>query len=107
MKKKAERSTTKIPAWQIKGVTFETREAVKVAARKSGMTMGEWVNETLHAAAVTAISGQPNLPAHRIEDQLEAISAQIDDLRRPFWRRLFGTQQRRRASGTDKRRRGT
>jgi hypothetical protein len=29
--------------------TLEIREAVKTAARKSGMTMGEWFNETLRA----------------------------------------------------------
>ena len=94
MKKRPEPSSTKIPSWQVKGVTFETREAVKTAARKSGKTMGEWVNETLHAAAVAAISGQSNLPAHRIEDQLDAITAQLDELRRPFWRRLFGSTRR-------------
>lgn len=94
MKKRLEPSSTKIPSWQVKGVTFETREAVKTAARKSGMTMGEWVNETLHSAAVTTISGRANLPAHRIEDQLDAITAQLDELRRPFWRRLLGTTRR-------------
>ena len=94
MKKRPELSSTKIPSWQVKGVTFETREAVKTAARKSGMTMGEWVNETLHTAAVAAISGKSNLPAHRIEDQLDAITAQLDELRRPFWRRFFGPTRR-------------
>lgn len=94
MKNRSETSSTKIPSWQVKGVTFETREAVKAAARKSGMTMGEWVNETLHAAAVATISCQSNLPAHRIEDQLDAITARLDELRRPFWRRIFGTPRR-------------
>lgn len=89
MNKRPPNSTTKIPSWQVKGVTFETREAVKAAARKSGMTMGEWVNDRLHAAAVSTISGKANLPAHRIEDQLEAITAQLDELRRPFWKRIF------------------
>jgi len=32
MKNKAKQSSTKIPSWQVKGVTFETREAVKIAA---------------------------------------------------------------------------
>lgn len=89
MKKISKSSTTTIPAWQVKGVTFETREAVKAAARKSGMTMGEWVNDRLHAAAVSTISGKANLPARRIEDQLETIMAQLDDLRRPFWQRVL------------------
>ena len=94
MKRRPEPSSTKIPSWQVKGVTFETREAVKTAARKSGMTMGEWVNETLHVAAVAAISGQSNLFAHRIEDQLDAITARLNELRRPFWRRFFGPARR-------------
>lgn len=89
MKKTYKSSSTKIPSWQVKGVTFETREAVKAAAKKSGMTMGEWVNDRLHAAAVSTISGKANLLAHRIEDQLEAITAQLDDLRRPFWQLIF------------------
>lgn len=89
MKKRVKNSSPKIPSWQVKGVTFETREAVKAAARKSGMTMGEWVNDRLHTAAVSTISGKANLPAHRIEDQLETITAQLDDLRRPFWQKIF------------------
>jgi len=94
MNKRPISSTTKIPAWQVKGVTFETRTAVKKAARMSGMTIGEWVNDRLHAAAVSTITGKANLPAHRIEDQLETITAQLDDLRRPFWQRLFGKPKR-------------
>jgi len=89
MKNKAKQSSTKIPSWQVKGVTFETREAVKIAARKSGMTMGEWVNDTLHKSAQETITGQSTLPAHRVEDQLTAISDKLDAMQRPFWQRLF------------------
>lgn len=89
MKNKAKTGSTKIPSWQVKGVSFETREAVKAAARKSGKPIGQWVNETLHDAAVRDLSGQANLPAHRIEDQLDAITAKIDAMRRPFWTRIF------------------
>ena len=90
MKNKAKQSSTKIPSWQVKGVTYETREAVKIAARKSGMTMGEWVNDTLHKSAQETITGQSTLPAHRVEEQLDAISGKLDALQRPFWQRLFG-----------------
>jgi localization factor PodJL len=89
MKNKAKQSSTKIPSWQVKGVTFETREAVKIAARKSGMTMGEWVNETLHKSATETITGQSTLPAHRVEDQLASISDKLDAMQKPFWSRLF------------------
>lgn len=89
MKNKAKSSSTKIPSWQVKGISFETREAVKIAARKSGKTIGAWVNDTLHKAAQETITGQSTLPAHKIEDQLEAISSKIDHMNKPFWERIF------------------
>ena len=92
MKNKAKSSITKIPSWQVKGITFETREAVKVAARKSGMTIGNWVNETLHKAATETITGQSTLPAQRVEDQLAEIRKKLDTLHRPFWERFFRSQ---------------
>ena len=30
--------------WSVKGIEPETREAAKEAARRSGMTLGEWLN---------------------------------------------------------------
>ena len=89
MKNKAKQSSTKIPSWQVKGVTYETREAVKIAARKSGMTMGEWVNDTLHKSAQETITGHSTLPAHRMEEQLASISDKLDAMQRPFWSRIF------------------
>jgi len=92
MKNKSKQSSTKIPSWQVKGVTYETREAVKIAARKSGMTMGEWVNDTLHKSAQETITGQSTLPAHRMEEQLASISNKLDAMQRPLWQRLFSRQ---------------
>ena len=90
MKNKAKTSSTgKSQSWQVKGVTFETREAVKQAARRSGMTIGEWVNSTLHKQAIETITGQNTLPAKRLEDQLASISEKLDDINRPFWERIF------------------
>lgn len=90
MKKKSKTSNAKAPSsWQVKGVVPETREAVKQAARRKGMTIGAWVNDTLHKAAVEDITGQSTLPAHRVEEQLEAITAKLNHLNRPFWERLF------------------
>ena len=89
MKNKKKIGIAKIQCWQVKGVTFETREAVKAAARKSGMTIGDWVNDTLHKAAIEDITGQSTLPAHRLEEQLEAISSKLDTMNRPFWDRLL------------------
>ena len=76
-------------AWQVKGVTPETRAAVKAAARRAGTTIGAWTNETLHRAATAELTGNTGLPAPRIDEQLEAIERRLDDLSRPLWRRLF------------------
>lgn len=71
----------------MRGVTPETREAAKKAARRAGKPMGAWIDETLRRAATDSL--KDNLPAQRVEDQLEAITAKLDDLNRPFWERLF------------------
>ena len=89
MDKKGKSSSTKIPSWQVKGVSFETREAVKKAARKSGRTIGQWTNEALHKAAIETITGQQTLPAHRLEKQLSEISDKLDTIDQPLWRRIF------------------
>lgn len=88
---KAIRSKTKPPqtdTWTVRGVTPETREAVKKAARRSGMTMGAWLEENLRLAATDGL--KRTLPAQRVEDQLAAISDKLDAMQKPLWRRLFG-----------------
>jgi hypothetical protein len=73
--------------WTVRGVTPETREAAKKAARRAGKPMGAWIDETLRRAATDSL--KDNLPAQRVEDQLEAITAKLDYLNRPFWHRIF------------------
>lgn len=91
MAKIAKKSTTKNQAWQVKGVTPETREAVKQAARKTGKTIGQWANETLHREAVADITGQKDLPATlELNEQLTALNAKLDEMRRPLWRKILG-----------------
>ena len=85
--------TPKNTPWSVKGVSPETREAVKKAARRSGQTIGEWMDENLRIAATDGLKG--NLPAQRMEDQLEAISTKLDRLNQPFWKRIFGRGQSR------------
>ena len=41
--------------WNVKGVTPETRAAVRAAARRAGTTIGAWTNEALHRSW----SGEP------------------------------------------------
>lgn len=73
--------------WTVRGVTPETREAAKKAARRAGKPMGAWIDETLRRTATDSL--KDNLPAQRVEDQLEAITAKLDYLNRPFWHRIF------------------
>ena len=89
---RAKTSTTKNQAWQVKGVTPETREAIKQAARKSGMTIGQWVDETLHREAVAELTGKAsqNLPMETLETQFQAINDKLDRIDQPFWRKIFG-----------------
>lgn len=89
MANKSKTGTTKNQAWQVKGVSPETREAVRHAARKTGKTIGQWVDDTLHREAVADITGQKDLPAKRLEDQLAELNDKLDEMRRPFWNRLF------------------
>ena len=94
MKKKTKFGSAKTPSpWQVKGVMPETREAVKQAARRSGKTIGAWVNDALHQAAVEDITGKGSLPAKRLEDQLAELNDKIDALHRPFWQRLLGRKR--------------
>ena len=37
--------------WSIKGIESETREAAKAAARRSGMTLGQWLNGMIQEGA--------------------------------------------------------
>ena len=92
MAKRAKTSTTKNQAWQVKGVTPETREAIKQAARKSGMTIGQWVDETLHREAVAELTGKApqNLPMETLETQFQAINDKLDRIDQPFWRKILG-----------------
>jgi len=52
--------------------------------------MGEWVDETLDKSATETSTGQSTLPAHRVEDQLAAISDKLDAMQKPIWWRIFG-----------------
>jgi len=70
--------------WSVRGVEPETREAAKVAARRSGMTLGQWLNRTIRSAVAEQLgSGDTNgdaaqLPALPNEMLLSAIQDQLD-----------------------------
>jgi hypothetical protein len=88
-----------VPPWQVKGIEYETREAVKLAARKAGLPIGTWVNQTLHRAATEEATGKGHQLPAKIEDQLGEVLKAIqeqgatleemkENRRRSFWQRL-------------------
>jgi hypothetical protein len=43
--------------WTISGISQKTRKAVAKAARNDGVTIGDWVDETLYEAATMSLKG--------------------------------------------------
>lgn len=46
-----------VSPWSVKGVEPEAREAAKIAARRSAMTVGQWLSQTIRAAAAQQLDG--------------------------------------------------
>lgn len=55
--------------WSVKGIEPDVREAAKLAARRSGMTLGEWLNSTIMEQADGAPEVAPVVPAARARSQ--------------------------------------
>ena len=79
--------------WSIKGVEPELREVAKTAARRSGMTLGEWLNSAINEQADGAIDAAPQIstrpsrsslisthPIERAATKLEDIAEQLSKL---------------------------
>ena len=68
--------------WSIKGVDLDTREAAKEAARRDGVTLGEWINRAISdRAAEIGVSRQEVIADERLEEvaaQLARLSRQAD-----------------------------
>ncbi len=43
--------------WSVKGVEPAAREAAKIAARRAGMTLGQWLNQTIRRTAADQLTG--------------------------------------------------
>ena len=70
---------SKAVPWSIKGVDFDVREAAKDAARRDGVTLGEWMNRALaERAAEIGVSAQE----FDADERLEAVAAQLARLSR-------------------------
>lgn len=93
-KSKTKKRTTESDTWTVRGVSQSTRSAVRIASRKAGKPMGQWIEETLIHAAVDQ-SSHTRVPAPRIEDALAKIVERLEAIegqKQPqgFWARLFG-----------------
>ena len=61
---------TNVSPWSVKGVEPEAREAAKIAARRAGLTIGNWLNQIIRTAAaeqLTNSSGMINSNRHNQE----------------------------------------
>ena len=60
--------------WNIKGVDSDTREAAREAARRSGMSVGEWLNSVIADQAAAAGVDVEDMDD---EERLEAVAARL------------------------------
>lgn len=65
--------------WSVKGIDSEAREAAKHAARRSGMTLGEWLNTVIREQADEAEPPQRR-PAPRSSNTMQDIHSKLDVL---------------------------
>ena len=74
------------PPWSVKGIDPKAREAAKDLARRSGMTLGEWLNQVIleDTAAEEAlprpqpIDRRPVSPVYRRVEAPEQVDAVIE-----------------------------
>jgi len=93
---------SKAVPWSIKGVDFDAREAAKEAARRSGMSLGEWLNSVIADQAAELGMHEDEFD---IDDRMDAVTMRLqrmrekqDDGRRRtperVVRRVFGREDR-------------
>lgn len=66
--------------WTVRGISQDTRDAVKLAARQSGIAVGAYVESALKRAAAETILREP-IGRPQGQDALADLSAQIAALR--------------------------
>ncbi|MCU4179157.1 hypothetical protein [Bosea sp. BH3] len=81
---------TSLP-WSVKGVDPRTRDAAKAAARRAGMTLGEWLDNKIRVESQD--SAKPPAPADGTPEQLD-IAALSDRLARLLSQGLAETAPR-------------
>ena len=64
--------------WNIKGVDFDAREAAREAARRSGMSLGEWMNSVIADRASEVGVSADDFDA---DEKLEAVANRLSRMR--------------------------
>ncbi len=68
--------------WSVKGVDQDAREAAKEAARRSGMSLGEWLNTVIAEQAADAAPEEQDTGLATVTRRLESISQRLDAVTR-------------------------
>lgn len=77
--------------WLIEGVRPECREAAKIAARRAGMTVGEWLNRTIMVTVREELGGGdrakgnaqlPALPMAELVKAIEMLATEVKEQNR-------------------------
>jgi hypothetical protein len=84
--------TSNTDTWTVRGIDIETRRAAKFAAKREGKFLGDWLNETIRAAAHATLKGN-TLPA-RQEDVTDALQRILDERLRPITEQLAALSAR-------------
>jgi localization factor PodJL len=70
--------------WSVKGIEPDVREAAKLAARRSGMTLGEWLNSKIIESADDAPDAQSSAMIPRMQPSsgstLERTASRLEDI---------------------------
>ena len=83
-------------AWNVKGIRYDARETARQAARRAGMSVGEWLNSVIIEQAGEAARGD-FFQRHGAED-LSAVHEQLDALASRLGQ--MGSQDRRSDAGS-------
>lgn len=70
---------SKAAPWSIKGIDYDVRIAAKEAAKRSGMTLGEWLNSVISEQASEMGLDPDDLDE---EDRQQAISSRLEQMAR-------------------------
>lgn len=68
--------TTNASPWPVKGVDRDTREALKMAAKREKKPLGQFFNTTLREYAQSLVQSKPRPPV-----QIERVSNDVEQLK--------------------------